>query len=103
MRGSHRYKSKQNSDIVLVPQPADDPNDPLNWPAWKKNMALIAALFSVFLPAWVVGGVGSGLLLVIEDFDSTLNATVDALVTWPALLLGIAVQYPPVKAPLTDA
>ena len=24
--------------IVLVPQPSDDPNDPLNWPQWRKNM-----------------------------------------------------------------
>ncbi len=24
--------------IVLVPQPTDDPNDPLNWPQWRKHM-----------------------------------------------------------------
>jgi hypothetical protein len=38
--GSHRFKSKTNTDIVLVPLPTDDPNDLLNWLAWKKNMAL---------------------------------------------------------------
>lgn len=25
------------SHILLVPQPSDSPNDPLNWPLWKKD------------------------------------------------------------------
>lgn len=32
--------SGKDADIVLVPQPSEDPNDPLNWPSLKK--------FSVF-------------------------------------------------------
>ncbi|EMD68313.1 hypothetical protein GGP41_001858 [Bipolaris sorokiniana] len=33
--GSHHFV-KGNHAVVLVPQPSDDPNDPLNWsPAWK--------------------------------------------------------------------
>lgn len=27
--------------IILVPQPSDDPNDPLNWPLWKRDMILV--------------------------------------------------------------
>ncbi|OAL19027.1 hypothetical protein AYO22_10356 [Fonsecaea multimorphosa] len=26
---------------VLIPQPSDDPNDPLNWPWWKKHAVLL--------------------------------------------------------------
>ncbi|KAH8815024.1 MFS transporter-like protein [Xylogone sp. PMI_703] len=26
--------------IILVPQPSDDPNDPLNWPLWKRDVIL---------------------------------------------------------------
>ncbi|KAL2072532.1 hypothetical protein VTL71DRAFT_11875 [Oculimacula yallundae] len=26
--------------IILVPQPSNDPNDPLNWPLWKRDMIL---------------------------------------------------------------
>ncbi|RFU36121.1 hypothetical protein B7463_g241, partial [Scytalidium lignicola] len=26
--------------IILVPQPSDDPNDPLNWPIWKRDVTL---------------------------------------------------------------
>ncbi|KIH93673.1 MFS transporter [Sporothrix brasiliensis 5110] len=31
--------------IILVPQPSDDPNDPLNWPLWKRD--LITATLSI--------------------------------------------------------
>lgn len=41
---AHDLKSKDNSDIVLVPQPADDPNDPLKWPAWKKGIAAVSVM-----------------------------------------------------------
>ncbi|TVY39083.1 Protein HOL1 [Lachnellula subtilissima] len=35
--------------IILVPQPSDDPNDPLNWPLWKRDTILfILALVSIF-------------------------------------------------------
>ncbi|QDS67661.1 hypothetical protein FKW77_004862 [Venturia effusa] len=26
--------------IILVPQPSDDPNDPLNWPRWRRDLIL---------------------------------------------------------------
>lgn len=28
--------------IVLVPQPSDSPNDPYNWPKWRKRMYTVA-------------------------------------------------------------
>lgn len=28
--------------IVLVPQPSDSPNDPYNWPRWRKIMYTVA-------------------------------------------------------------
>ncbi|TLD17908.1 uncharacterized protein PgNI_01212 [Pyricularia grisea] len=31
--------------IILVPQPSDDPNDPLNWPLWKRD--LITGILSI--------------------------------------------------------
>ena len=33
-----KHGSGKNEHIVLVPQPSNDPNDPLNWPKWKKHM-----------------------------------------------------------------
>lgn len=39
--------------IILVPQPSDDPNDPLNWPLWKRDLITftlsMAAIFATSL------------------------------------------------------
>ncbi|ORY90710.1 serine/threonine kinase 16 [Leucosporidium creatinivorum] len=48
-KGSGRY-----SHIVLVPQPSDDPNDPLNWPRWKKE----AIFWTLSFMAGLVGAIG---------------------------------------------
>ncbi|EXJ79022.1 hypothetical protein A1O3_08523 [Capronia epimyces CBS 606.96] len=32
---------KSKKGVVLIPQPTDDPDDPLNWPAWKKGLILV--------------------------------------------------------------
>lgn len=35
---SRLLKHDTTGQIVLVPQPSDSPNDPFNWPRWKKEM-----------------------------------------------------------------
>lgn len=42
----------KNGDIILEPQPHDSANDPLNWPTWRRD----AALLSVGLFCMVGGG-----------------------------------------------
>ncbi|KAJ5971579.1 Major facilitator superfamily domain general substrate transporter [Penicillium vulpinum] len=46
--GSHHFvKSSSNSDRVLVPQPSQDPHDPLNWNRfWKMSAMTISTLTS---------------------------------------------------------
>jgi len=29
------------SHVILIPQPSDSPNDPLNWPTWRKDFVLL--------------------------------------------------------------
>ncbi|KAH9212938.1 hypothetical protein DL95DRAFT_168869 [Leptodontidium sp. 2 PMI_412] len=41
MNVQHMEGSK--SDIVLVPQPTRDPNDPLNWSRWRKEYSRTAS------------------------------------------------------------
>lgn len=31
----------RNSHVVLIPQPSNDPNDPLNWPLWQRDLLLL--------------------------------------------------------------
>lgn len=40
--------------IVLVPQPSDDPHDPLNWSWLKKHSVFLALLPGCFLTDWVI-------------------------------------------------
>jgi MFS family permease len=35
-------KRSPDGKVVLNPQPDDSPNDPLNWPIWRRNVALLA-------------------------------------------------------------
>ncbi|OJJ59326.1 hypothetical protein ASPSYDRAFT_149673 [Aspergillus sydowii CBS 593.65] len=37
-----KYDRSGSEPILLVPQPSDDPNDPLNWPLWKRDLTLFA-------------------------------------------------------------
>jgi hypothetical protein len=36
-----KLKTTEDGKTVLIPQPSDDPRDPLNWPAWRKHVTLL--------------------------------------------------------------
>lgn len=41
---AHEHLKKtvhKGETIILVPQPSDDSNDPLNWPLWSRDLILI--------------------------------------------------------------
>ncbi|KAK2748265.1 hypothetical protein FQN57_000923 [Myotisia sp. PD_48] len=43
-----KYDRSGPVPIILVPQPSDDPNDPLNWPLWRRDSILfILSIVSV--------------------------------------------------------
>ncbi|KAF2156808.1 MFS general substrate transporter [Myriangium duriaei CBS 260.36] len=45
---SNLKRSKDKTPVILVPQPSDDPHDPLNWPLWRRDLiTLILSLLSV--------------------------------------------------------
>lgn len=52
-------KHDPTGQIVLVPQPSDSPNDPYNWPRWKKEMFTVTYGFSC-------GAVG-GMFLLLQS------------------------------------
>ncbi|KAH8116719.1 MFS general substrate transporter [Phellopilus nigrolimitatus] len=59
--------------VILIPQPSDSPNDPLNWPVWRKMMLMFTLTFG----AGVVGAFGpiivAGLEKVAEDLDTDVG------------------------------
>ncbi|KAK7748654.1 hypothetical protein SLS53_000675 [Cytospora paraplurivora] len=49
--GTHGLKTDNTGPvpIILVPQPSDDPNDPLNWPLWRRDLiTLTLSLSAIF-------------------------------------------------------
>jgi hypothetical protein len=45
---SHSHLKKGTGDdahVVLIPQPSNDPNDPLNWPLWQRDLLLTLYCF----------------------------------------------------------
>jgi len=39
-------KTTKDGSTILIPQPSDDPNDPLNWSQTKKNLILAVVSFT---------------------------------------------------------
>jgi hypothetical protein len=43
-------KTTPDGKTVLIPQPSDSPNDPLNWSSFRKHLILIVVSATAFLP-----------------------------------------------------
>lgn len=77
--------------IILIPQPSDDVNDPLNWPKWEKLTVFLPVVFFAALGNWVIAAPGSGILLMEKEFHTGLSQTSNGVVTWSVFTLGIGV------------
>ena len=83
-----KHGKGRHSHLILIPQPSDSPNDPLNWPQWKKDMILII----VGLSAAVVGAFGPMLGPGFVEISAQLNITVNVLsqsTAWLILTIGL--------------
>lgn len=70
--GSHHFvKGKSH---VLVPQPSDDPHDPLNWSPFWKSMCIIASTSVSFTQGFGPLALAPMFPYYIKEFDSDLAA-----------------------------
>lgn len=46
----HGWKTTPDGKTILIPQPRDSPNDPLNWTKYRKHVILIIISCAAFLP-----------------------------------------------------
>ena len=53
--GTLKHGTGRNAHIVLSPQPSEDPNDPLNWPLWKKETIIWILCLGAMLHAGTNG------------------------------------------------
>lgn len=84
-----RHAVGHNSDVVLVPQPSQSPNDPLNWPLWKKDLML----FIICIDTAVVGAWGPmispGFAAMSKQFHMSYNALNGGL-GWGVFVIGVS-------------
>ncbi|KAI9730031.1 MAG: hypothetical protein M1818_008300 [Claussenomyces sp. TS43310] len=66
---SHAEKKKtKDGTIVLEPQPDDSHNDPLNWPSWRRDMALISLGLYCMLGGGLTPILAAGFTNVAETY-----------------------------------
>ncbi|EXJ73904.1 uncharacterized protein A1O5_02198 [Cladophialophora psammophila CBS 110553] len=72
---SHLKRGKgKDEHIVLVPQPSDDPNDPLNWSPLKKLRALVIVCFGTCLYAATFSPLlNTGLVVLAVEFNRPIG------------------------------
>ena len=74
-----KYDRTGATPIILVPQPSDDPNDPLNWPLWKRDsilfiLSVLSVIASTLSPLLAANTVTLALLFQ-RDFQQMALAT----------------------------
>ncbi|KAF9469578.1 MFS general substrate transporter [Collybia nuda] len=82
-----KHGTGKDSHVILVPQPSDDPKDPLNWPRWKKEACFWTLAFAASLDGALSPMVGPGYVLLSDQFGVSVD---DVASSFGAILLGLA-------------
>lgn len=87
-------------DLILQPRPSTDPNDPLNWPLWRKYVniglvcfyvAMVAEFINAQTPTW--GAMHKELGYSYEILNDSYAASVAALGVGSLILIPFALKY----------
>lgn len=73
---NHPIKSPTKSNRVLVPQPSQDPHDPLNWDRFWKMSAITIATATSFSQSLSPLSLAPMFPQLMEAFDSDLSSVV---------------------------
>lgn len=76
-----QQKRTPDGQIVLDPQPDDSMNDPLNWPVWQRDAALISLGFYCLM--------GGGMTTILAAGFNSVAATYDVTTQQVALTTGL--------------
>ena len=74
-------KKTKDGKIILEPQPEDSMNDPLNWPSWRRDVALLSLGFYSML--------GGGMTPVLAAGFKEVAATYNVSIPQVALTTGL--------------
>lgn len=79
---------KTKKGIILNPQPSDNTDDPLNWPFWKKEVALLALGLHCFLGGGQSSMLASGVSLLKKEYHQS-STKISYLVGLLMIAMGI--------------
>ncbi|CUS08976.1 unnamed protein product [Tuber aestivum] len=100
-RTSHlRHGTGKDSQLLLVPQPSNSPNDPLNWPLWKKDLTLFILCITACIGEVVSESIKAAVLgpaiapinkMLVDEFKTTYHVTAKfaGWQFWPAGIAGL--------------
>lgn len=60
-------------DVVLLPSPSEDPNDPLNWTRWRKILSTICMVAYTLTVSIAAAAISSILEPISKDTELTLG------------------------------
>ncbi|KAI7282566.1 MFS general substrate transporter [Hortaea werneckii] len=83
------HSTSDDGELILHPAPnPNDPNDPLQWPRWKKHVCFASVCTFTFMTNYAIGGLSPAFYVLSQEFDKTQSQTT-ALLSWPVLVLGV--------------
>ncbi|KAK7464474.1 hypothetical protein VKT23_006644 [Stygiomarasmius scandens] len=85
--GTLKKGTGRHAHIILIPQPSDDPADPLNWPRWKKEACFWTLAFAASLDGALSPMTGPGYVLLSGQFGVSVDEVASS---FGAILLGLA-------------
>ncbi|KAG8409098.1 hypothetical protein J3459_017801 [Metarhizium acridum] len=62
-------KRTQDGTIILDPQPDESANDPLNWPGWRRDSALLSLGFYCMIGGGIGSFMAAGLTNIAHDYN----------------------------------
>ncbi|KAH8661855.1 major facilitator superfamily domain-containing protein [Xylariales sp. PMI_506] len=62
-------KMTKDGQIILEPQPDDSSNDPLNWAAWRRDLALVSLGLHCMIGGGITPLIAAGFTNVANDYD----------------------------------
>jgi len=66
-------KKTEDGTIILEPQPEDSANDPLNWPGWQRDTALISLGFYCMIGGGIGPLIAAGFTDIAHEYDVTVE------------------------------
>ncbi|KAM0544006.1 hypothetical protein ACHAPJ_012031 [Fusarium lateritium] len=66
-------KKTDDGTIILDPQPDDSVNDPLNWPSWRRDAALLSLGFYCMIGGGITPLIAAGFTDVAKEFNVSVE------------------------------